>query len=75
MEAEARGRGRVPAVAEEVSHRDLSTFFAQWLQAMVLYDYAVGRVKSRRRAAGTGRWRTRVEVVRRAPGGFRSKSR
>ena len=32
------------AVAEEVSKRDLSTFFAQWLHTTELYDYAVGRV-------------------------------
>ena len=30
------------AVAEEVSQRDLSTFFAQWLHTTELYDYAVG---------------------------------
>ena len=54
------------AVAEEVSHRDLSTFFGQWLHNVVLYDYAVGRVKSDRGA--DGRWKTRVEVVRRSPG-------
>ncbi len=34
------------AVAEEVSHQDLSTFFAQWLHGVELYDYAVGRVKA-----------------------------
>src|SRR5439155_27310764 len=56
------------AAAEEVSKRDLSTFFAQWLHSTVLYDYGVGRVKTGRRA-GAG-WVTRVEVVRKAPGIF-----
>jgi hypothetical protein len=55
------------AVAEEVSHRDLSTFFSQWLHTTELYDYAVGRVRTTRRGDG---WVTRVEVVRRAPGRF-----
>ncbi|HEU4700140.1 MAG TPA: M1 family metallopeptidase [Gemmatimonadales bacterium] len=54
------------AVAEEVSGRDLSTFFGQWLHAVELYDYGVGRVQ--RRPIGDGRWRTRVEVVRHAAG-------
>ncbi|PYP39916.1 MAG: hypothetical protein DMD43_09690, partial [Gemmatimonadetes bacterium] len=72
------------AVAEEVSGRDLSTFFGQWLHGTVLYDYAVGRVKSvngqrstvngraeRRKDGKTeGGWRTQVEVVRKAPGIF-----
>jgi hypothetical protein len=55
------------AVAEEVSKRDLSTFFAQWLHTTGLYDYAVGRVRSRREGDG---YLTRVEVVRKAPGRF-----
>jgi hypothetical protein len=54
-------------VAEEVSHRDLSTLFSQWLHTTELYDYAVGRVRTARRGDG---WVTRVEVVRRAPGRF-----
>ncbi len=54
------------AVAEEVSGRDLSTFFAQWLHDVVLYDYALGRVQ--RTHAADGQWHTRVEVVRKAPG-------
>ncbi len=57
-------------VAEEVSGRDLSTFFAQWLHGTVLYDYAVGAVKAAR-AGGPdqpGRWVTRVEVVRKQQG-------
>ena len=53
------------AVAEEVSGRDLSALFAQWLHTTELYDYAVGRVK--RSARGEG-WITRVEVLRKAPG-------
>ena len=61
-------------VAEEVSHRDLSTFFAQGLHTTVLYDYAVGRVKVKalQRAADSElqQWRTGVEVVRKAPGQF-----
>ena len=55
------------SVAEEVSRRDLSTFFAQWLHSVELYDYAVGRVRTLRRGDG---WVTRVEVVRKAPGRF-----
>jgi hypothetical protein len=55
------------SVAEEVSKRDLSTFFAQWLHTTDLYDYAVGRVKTRREGDG---YVTRVEIVRRAPGRF-----
>ena len=51
--------------AEEVSHRDLSTLFAQWLHDIDLYDYAVGRVKTRRADSS---WVTRVEVKRKAPG-------
>lgn len=54
------------AVAEEVSHQDLSTFFGQWLHDVTLYDYAVGKVKSRR--MGDGNWHTRVEVKRKAEG-------
>ncbi|HET8649520.1 MAG TPA: M1 family metallopeptidase [Gemmatimonadales bacterium] len=53
------------AVAEEVSGRDLSTLFGQWLHSADLYDYAVGRVRVER--AGNG-YRTHVEVVRREEG-------
>ena len=53
-------------VAEEVSGLDLSTFFGEFLHGTPLYDYAVGRVERSR--AGDGRWRTRVEVVRREAG-------
>jgi hypothetical protein len=57
------------AIAEEVSHRDLSTFFAQGLHTTDLYDYAVGRVRVNRRTGGRAdRWVTRVEVVRKAEG-------
>jgi hypothetical protein len=59
------------AVAEAVSRRDLSAFFAQWLHTTVLYDYAVGKVTVRRTGGTDGQaggWTTRVEVVRKAPG-------
>ncbi len=59
------------AVAEEVSRQDLSALFAQWLHGTDLYDYAVGRVKTRRVQStkeGTPGWVTRVEVRRKAPG-------
>ena len=59
------------AVAEEVSGQDLSALFAQWLHGTDLYDYAVGRVKTRRIPStkeGTPGWVTRVEVKRKAPG-------
>lgn len=52
-------------VAEEVSKRDLSHLFAQWLHGTTLYDYAVGSVKRRQDDQG---WVTRVEVRRKAPG-------
>ncbi len=52
---------------EEVSGQDLDIFFAQWLHSTVLYDYAVGRVRTEARPGGGG-WTTRVEVVRKAPG-------
>nr|MBA3260593.1 M1 family metallopeptidase [Gemmatimonadales bacterium] len=60
--------------AEEVSGRDLSTFFAQWLHTIELYDYAVGRVRTEMAAGQGGRgaeesvWVTQVEVLRKAPG-------
>src|SRR4051812_46921910 len=61
------------AVAEEVSHQDLSTLFAQGLHTTELYDYAVGKVKADRRTAGqadgtAGSWTTRVEVLRKGEG-------
>ncbi len=56
------------AVAEEVSHRDLSTLFAQGLHATELYDYAIGKVKAVKPHAAGEQWKTRVEVLRKAPG-------
>lgn len=53
-------------VAEEVSGRDLSTFFAQWLHGNVRYDYAIRKVRSNRTT--DGRWITRVQVERREDG-------
>lgn len=53
-------------VADSVSHQDLHTFFAQWLHGTDLYDYALGRVRHARLPDGS--WRTRAEVVRKAPG-------
>ena len=55
------------AVAEEVTHRDLSQFFAEWLHAVVLTDYAV---RGARREAVAGGWRTTVDIARKAPGQF-----
>jgi hypothetical protein len=57
-------------VAEEVSGRDLRTFFAQWLHSTVLYDYRVGRVDASAAGRQGGSYVTRVEVVRKAPGVF-----
>ena len=59
-------------VAEEVSKRDLSTFFGQWLHGVTRYGWSVGRVTSRRERGAGGReqWRTRVEVRREEPGVF-----
>lgn len=54
------------AVAEEVSGKDLSTFFGQFLHATLLYDYGVGDAE--RRELPDGRWLTRVEVVRHEDG-------
>ena len=65
------------SVAEEVSGRDLSTFFAQWLHSTELYDYAIGRVRRQQKSSGGAQpsgssarssWTTRVEVVRKSPG-------
>jgi Peptidase family M1 domain len=53
------------SVAEEVSHRDLSSLFAQWLHGTELYDYAVGRVRTERTSS---QWLTRIELLRKAPG-------
>jgi Peptidase family M1 domain len=56
------------SVAEEVSQRDLSTFFGQWLHSTPLYDYAVGKVERRRGSGAAGRWMTRVQIVRKEEG-------
>lgn len=56
------------AVAEEVSGRDLTQFFAQFLHTTELYDYAIGRVKVARAQGRKDAWTTRVEVLRKAPG-------
>jgi hypothetical protein len=53
------------AVAEEVTHRDLSQFFAQWLHAVVLTDYTIDVAK---RVQVDGGWRTTVDIERKAPG-------
>jgi hypothetical protein len=71
------------AVAEEVSRRDLSTFFGQWLHSVALYDYSIGKVQTRgltpskaavpsaaRERGPEAGWITRVEVVRKSPGIF-----
>ena len=56
------------AVAEEVSKRDLSTFFAQGLHTTELYDYSVGKVKVERAEKADRSWVTRVEVLRKGEG-------
>jgi len=53
------------AVAEEVSHRDLKTFFAQWLHDVAVTDYAVRGASRVRTPTG---WRTTVDLERKAPG-------
>lgn len=55
-------------VAEEVSGRDLRTFFRQWLHEQVLYDFAIGRAE--RHQVGDSTWRTTVEVVAKSDGMF-----
>ena len=55
------------AVAEEVSHRDLSEFFAQWLHEVVLTDYAI---RGATRQATAGGWVTTVDIVRKDRGQF-----
>jgi hypothetical protein len=62
--------GAFREIAEEVSGRDLSTFFGQWLHSVTLYDYAVGSVEGARELGSEGAWRTRVEVLRKSPGIF-----
>ncbi|MGH7581988.1 MAG: M1 family aminopeptidase [Gemmatimonadales bacterium] len=53
------------AVAEDVTHRDLKPFFAQWLHAVVLTDYAIHSASRRKAATG---WQTTIVVDRKAPG-------
>lgn len=53
-------------VAEEVSGRNLSSFFGQWLHGNVRYDYAIRKVRSNRTT--DGRWITRVQLERREDG-------
>lgn len=60
--------GAFRQVAEEVSKLDLTGFFGQWLHGTALYDYGVGRVRSKRRA--DGQWVSRVEVRRHEAGVF-----
>lgn len=54
-------------VAEEVSHRDLKTFFAQWLHDVAVTDYAVRG--ARRQSTPTG-WQTTVDLARNAAGQY-----
>ncbi len=53
------------SVVEEVTHRDMKTFFAQWLHEVVLTDYAI---RAARRAEVAGGWQTTVDVRRKSPG-------
>jgi hypothetical protein len=48
-------------VCEEVAHRDLGWFFAEWLYGEPIVDYALSKVR-RRRAADL--WITDIEIVR-----------
>jgi hypothetical protein len=52
---------RLERVAEEVSHRDLSWFFGEWLHGEPLVDYGLRKVRRRRTAAG---WVTDIEIAR-----------
>ena len=52
---------RFEAVAEEVSHQDLSWFFAEWLHGTPLVDYALRKVRRRHDAGG---WVTAIEIER-----------
>jgi hypothetical protein len=56
------------ALAASLSGADLSALSAQWLHGTALYDYALER--SLVEPAGQGRWRTTIDVRRRAPGIF-----
>jgi hypothetical protein len=48
-------------VCEEVSHRDLGWFFAEWLYGDPIVDYALRAVRRRRTAEG---WITDIEIAR-----------
>jgi hypothetical protein len=50
------------AVAEAVSHMDLTWLFAQWLHGTPLIDYRIQKVERTRQAGGA--WRTAVTVER-----------
>ena len=52
---------RFEAVAEEVSHQDLSWFFAEWLHGTPVVDYALRGVRRRHDALG---WVTDIEIER-----------
>ncbi len=52
-------------VAEEVSGRDLSHLFGQWLHGTTLYDYAITSIKRDQDAQG---WLTRVALRRNEAG-------
>jgi len=56
---------RFEAVAEEVSHQDLSWFFAEWLHGTPIVDYGLHKV--RRRRTGDG-WITDIEIERLSDG-------
>src|SRR5260370_36225808 len=53
-------------VAEEVSRRDLTGLFAEWLHATPLFDYPLGRVERDQRPDGP--WRTGGTIARRSDG-------
>jgi len=52
---------RFEQVAEEVSHQDLSWFFAEWLHGTPLVDYALRKVRRRQTPDG---WVTDIEIER-----------
>ena len=55
-------------VAEEVSGRELATFFRQWLHQTTLYDYRISA--ARRDRISHDQWRTTIEVEALAAGLF-----
>jgi hypothetical protein len=52
---------RFAQVAEEVSHQDLSWFFAEWLHGAPLVDYGLRKVRRRQTPEG---WVTDIEIER-----------